>query len=84
MDYLPEVAETGTVSGFQEALDRHLNGRAVTERLGKLRSTPSGWEFKAAPQYGPLVFVAKGVLASGCLDLSQWAAQHSLRISQRL
>lgn len=71
MDYLPEVAYTGSVRGFQKAMDRRVNGRAIMERLGKLRCPPSVWELKVAPQYGPFVFAVKGVLASVCSDLSQ-------------
>lgn len=59
MDYLPEVARAGNVNGLQKALEKCGNGRAVTERCGKLRSTSSSWEFKVAPQNGPLLFVAK-------------------------
>lgn len=70
-------AHTGSVRGFQQAMDRRVNGRAVMERLGKLRCPPSGWELKVAPRYGPLVFAAKGVLASVYSDLSQWTT-HAL------
>lgn len=77
MDYLPEVAHTGSICGFQQATDRRVNGRAVMERLGKLRCPPNGWELKVAPQYRRLVFAAKGVLASLCSDMSQWTT-HTL------
>lgn len=48
MDYLPEVAYTASVRGFQKAMDRRVNGRAIMERLGKLRCPPSVWELKVA------------------------------------